>query len=144
MKEYKFSSDWFSRHIPTWNELLLARKKQIHTVLEIGSYEGRSTVWIIDNLLSHPGSQIYCIDIWQDEDIEATFDHNVVLALDKKNEVKVEKLKGSSSVMASRLLSSGYQNMFDLIYIPIKLEQVVQPLREAAGHGWRRQACYRS
>ena len=36
--------------------------------------------------------------------------------------------------------------LFTTVYggIPIKLEQVVQPLREAAGHGWRRQACYRS
>jgi hypothetical protein len=28
----------------------------------------------------------------------------------------------------------------NLINLPIQLEQVAQPLREAAGHGWRRRA----
>ena len=40
--------DWFSQHIPVWTEVLaplLAATDPIH-VLEIGSYEGRSAVWI--------------------------------------------------------------------------------------------------
>jgi predicted O-methyltransferase YrrM len=115
--KYDFSSDWFSRHIPTWNLLIPARVGQVDKVMEIGSYEGRSTVWIIDNLLSGPGSQIYCIDTWEDRDLEARFNKNSRIALSKRNGVRLEKLKGCSAECASRLMSSGHRNTFDLIYI---------------------------
>jgi hypothetical protein len=30
--------------------------------LELGSYEGRSTVWMLESLLTHPQSHITCVD----------------------------------------------------------------------------------
>ena len=34
-------------------------------LIEIGSFEGRSSVWFADNYLHHPQSTITCIDTWQ-------------------------------------------------------------------------------
>ncbi len=31
-------------------------------MVEIGSFEGRSTLWILENLLRHPDSRMHCID----------------------------------------------------------------------------------
>jgi predicted O-methyltransferase YrrM len=64
--EYVFSKDWFSNNIPRWEKHL---KKLIKTgknnplkALEIGSFEGRSAIWTLENILVHPDSKITCID----------------------------------------------------------------------------------
>lgn len=42
-----FSVDWFSAHIPTWEEKVLPRLPDMPQYLEIGSYEGRSMAWML-------------------------------------------------------------------------------------------------
>ena len=57
--------DWHSRHIPMWREVLgpLLVTDDPVWAIEIGSYEGRSTAWIAENLLArNPRSSILCID----------------------------------------------------------------------------------
>jgi predicted O-methyltransferase YrrM len=58
--------------------------------LEIGSFEGRSTVWMVENMMN-PGDWIDCVDTWGggeehgDEDmtlVEARFDLNIIMATD--------------------------------------------------------------
>ena len=34
-------------------------------VLEIGSWEGRSSAWLLEQLLTHPRSTLTAIDYWQ-------------------------------------------------------------------------------
>ena len=63
-----YTEDYFSHHIPAWERLFAAgRWSGPRTVVEIGSHEGRSAVWIAQNLLQNPGSRLYCIDIWDME-----------------------------------------------------------------------------
>jgi len=64
-KEYNFSEDWFTQHIPTWEEILghLKGKPNIH-YLEIGVWEGRSFIWMLENILTHPTAKATCIDIF--------------------------------------------------------------------------------
>jgi len=57
-----YSEDWFTRHVPTWHELLASLKEQDCRVLEIGVFEGRSTVWLLENILTHPASTLTYID----------------------------------------------------------------------------------
>jgi predicted O-methyltransferase YrrM len=62
MKNYKFTQNWF-----TANDLIqfLPLQPQEETpILEIGSFEGKSTIWFIDNFLNNPKSSITCIDPW--------------------------------------------------------------------------------
>ena len=88
MTDYKFTQDWFSHNIPVWEQLkgLLPERKSF---LEIGSFEGRSAVWIIENMMN-PGDWIDCVDTWEGSEehkngelngAEARFDHNIIAVL---------------------------------------------------------------
>lgn len=59
-----FSSDWFSRHIPVWQQILAPYKGQPVKALEIGSYEGRASIWLCENLLTHPDASLTCVDLF--------------------------------------------------------------------------------
>jgi predicted O-methyltransferase YrrM len=60
---------------------------QPYSFLEIGSLEGRSTVWFLENALVHPNSTISCVDPWHgghkytaesDEVLYERFVHNTI------------------------------------------------------------------
>ena len=62
-----YTQDWFDRAIPDLTVLLKDLKgKDDLRFLEIGSYEGRSTCWLMDNILTSPSSTVHCIDLWED------------------------------------------------------------------------------
>ena len=63
----KFTADGFSSHIPNWERWLRPLAGQPTQVLEIGSYEGRSAVWLLQEILTHPESRLTCVDIWDQE-----------------------------------------------------------------------------
>lgn len=58
-------ADWFSGHIPNWERWLedLRGRPGLRT-LEIGSFEGRSTRWMLQHVLTDPSSRIECIDLF--------------------------------------------------------------------------------
>ena len=60
---YSFTEthDWFSRHIPSWEKLFPRVTSCPPRALEIGSWEGRSAVYTLNNLCAKGGS-IVCID----------------------------------------------------------------------------------
>lgn len=62
-RSYAFTEtqDWFSHNIPSWSILLPLVETQSPRVLEIGSWEGRSGVWLLTTLCSQGGSLV-CID----------------------------------------------------------------------------------
>jgi hypothetical protein len=61
-----FSKDWFSQHIPVWTGLLSELKGQPDIrALEIGSFEGRSTCWLLENILTGDGARIDCVDTFK-------------------------------------------------------------------------------
>jgi predicted O-methyltransferase YrrM len=62
MKNYKFTQNWFTTD-DLVQFLLLQTQEEIH-ILEIGSFEGKSSVWFIENLLNNQSSSISCIDPW--------------------------------------------------------------------------------
>jgi hypothetical protein len=49
--KYSFTVDWFSRHLPVWNEVLMPLRGRPLRALEIGCFEGAATTWLIDNVL---------------------------------------------------------------------------------------------
>jgi predicted O-methyltransferase YrrM len=64
-----FSTHW-------WDDVLEAQWRSIfqpprwhpdrkNVVVEIGSFEGRSTLWILNNLLKHPESRLHSIDTFE-------------------------------------------------------------------------------
>ena len=84
MSDYEYTKDWFNWAPQVWEQLvpMLPERKSF---LEIGSFEGRSAVWIVENMMN-PGDWIDCVDTWEGgeehggEDmraVEARFDYNI-------------------------------------------------------------------
>jgi predicted O-methyltransferase YrrM len=111
MPAYEFTQDVFTSRIPLWQELLgpLAGRSQLK-FLEVGSFEGRSAVWLLDNVLTHPTATIACIDPWYGADTERRFDRNVV-ASGRSNQVR--KVKSASH----RMLPHFPERSLDFVYI---------------------------
>jgi predicted O-methyltransferase YrrM len=59
---YIFSDDWFSHNIPLFEQFLGGLRERPCRLLEIGSYEGRSAIWLINNIATHPSSLLETID----------------------------------------------------------------------------------
>lgn len=57
-----FSVDWFSGNIPLWEKHLAQFTGKEAHALEIGSYEGRSATWLLENILTHAKSTMTCVD----------------------------------------------------------------------------------
>jgi predicted O-methyltransferase YrrM len=90
---YKFTADFTAPWADSWKKHLevFAGKPDLHG-LEIGCFEGRSTIWFLENVLTHPTSHMTCIDVFP-KHIEELFDHNMeVSGLSSR----VTKLKGYS------------------------------------------------
>ncbi|MEO1341764.1 MAG: tetratricopeptide repeat protein [Cyanobacteria bacterium J06635_13] len=60
--DYFFSADIFSHRIALWTEQLKSLKDQPAQVLELGCYQGMSSCWLLDNLLTHEAARLNCID----------------------------------------------------------------------------------
>lgn len=60
----RFSRDWFTHAIPSWEEHLGHLRGTPAKALEIGSFEGRSAIWLCENILTHPDAHLTCVDPW--------------------------------------------------------------------------------
>jgi predicted O-methyltransferase YrrM len=60
---HSFSFDWFSAHVPKFEKYLRPLQAGPCTVVEIGAHEGRSTTWLLENILTHESSRIVTIDV---------------------------------------------------------------------------------
>jgi predicted O-methyltransferase YrrM len=64
-----FSTDWFSLGENTFKKTLESFVGVENlTFMEIGSFEGRSAIWMLDNILTGTGSKIICIDTFGGND----------------------------------------------------------------------------
>jgi predicted O-methyltransferase YrrM len=60
---YEFSSDWFTSNLPVWQRALApyAGRRGLR-YLEVGVFEGRSVLWMLENVLTDPGARATVID----------------------------------------------------------------------------------
>lgn len=62
MKDYKNNRDWFTKsEIRARVRKFLDKSKQ-NNILEIGCFEGLSSVFFADNFIDHPKSSLTCVD----------------------------------------------------------------------------------
>ena len=133
MSEYQFTKDWFNWAPQVWEQLTpmlpegetyAAADRGVRNFLEIGSFEGRSAVWIIENMM-HEGDCLTCIDTWQGgeehgtEDMDAVeirFDKNIATAKRQFAGRQVRKWKGSSSTALAEEIQYG-ASWYSFIYI---------------------------
>jgi predicted O-methyltransferase YrrM len=115
--DYKFTEDWFSENNPEkvvrqFDEFLSEFKDKTSTFLEIGSFEGMSTIWMLENILTNKESRLFCIDAWAEwtGDAFVRFVENINKTGLKD---KVNIIKGDSSKTLGWLPDSH----FDFIYV---------------------------
>jgi predicted O-methyltransferase YrrM len=59
----EFTQDWFSPNIANWTTLLAELRGQPGVrALEVGSFEGRSACWLLENILTGTDARLDCID----------------------------------------------------------------------------------
>ena len=117
---YIFTVDWFSYNIPIWTHYLNELKNKPNLrFLEIGSFQGRSTVWLLENILTSDSSAITCIDTFEgsiehtlhfQNDIKNLFDifyHNI-----SKFKNKVNIIKNKSQDALKKI-----NEQYDFIYV---------------------------
>ncbi len=110
-----FTQDWFSVNIPNWNLWLARFRGKRCRFMEIGCFEGRSTVWMLEKILTHPEAQIVCIDpfiIDTDASIDTAGAERRFRANTKPWEDKVTLM-----VRRSEDVLPKFRSTFDFIYI---------------------------
>jgi predicted O-methyltransferase YrrM len=111
-----FTADWFTHNIPNFEKCMNALDKR-EIFLEIGSYEGRSTCWLLEHGLADDGD-IQCIDPFVGmRDVEERFLSNVNQV--KKPDQYFEHFRNYSYHSLSWLIQDAPDDpaQFDFIYI---------------------------
>ena len=127
MKDYQFTNDWFGVARNMWPSLIdkLPGNKAF---LEIGSWEGRATVWIAENMAADQDAMITCVDTWQGGEehnkdemggVFARFSANMNALADNQKErgknILVRAIKNYSHHGLAQLITE--EREFDFIYI---------------------------
>ena len=128
MSEYQFTKDWFNWAPEVWTQLIpmLSGEACNREFLEIGSFEGRSAVWIVENMMQD-GDILGCIDTWEggeehgEEDmgtVKERFDHNIAILRDKYPERYIDQYKNTSTVALAEIMHGSWRSpTLDFIYI---------------------------
>jgi hypothetical protein len=76
MKDYKYTTDWNVMARITWDEILkdYKNKPNLH-FLEVGCWEGRTTNWLLHNILTHTSSKITVVDSFKGSPEETGMQH---------------------------------------------------------------------
>ena len=121
----QFTADWFSRHIPVWEQMkheLPDRKR----FLELGSFEGRSACWMLENMIDSDG-HLFCVDTWKGSPefivlppgvVENSFERfQKNIALSRHDEQRVFTLRNTTVYAMAKLIAERYFASFDFIYV---------------------------
>jgi predicted O-methyltransferase YrrM len=105
-EKFNFTSDWFSDNERLFRKYLAHLIDTPCQILEIGCFEGRATIWLLENIATHPDSTVRCIDVLE----RAAFRQNIHAA---RSPEKVRFEIG----LSRNLLRFYPANAFDFIYV---------------------------
>ncbi len=129
-RDLEFSKDWFTSNEDNWSRILAELKPQ--RVLEIGSLEGMSACFLIENIAAERSLELHCIDTWEGGiehqpgqsatldmgSVQERFQANTANCIKKATHaVDLRVHKCLSHRALSRLIAEGRENYFDLIYV---------------------------
>lgn len=112
-----YTSDWFSVNIRSLTNLFKEVDAPLMHGLEIGSWEGRSSVWFLENVLTDKDSKLTCIDTWwggPETDYSSRSDSFIRFVYNLKDHInRVDIRRGKSG----DILRTLEQNKYDFIYV---------------------------
>jgi len=107
---YRFTAWWHKSRADEWERVLAPyRGREQLRYLEVGVFEGRSLLWMLEKVLTHPTSTAVAVDIFMDE-YEASYDANILASGAAQ---RVTKIKEPSRTALRKLPLDS----FDIIYI---------------------------
>ena len=112
-KNYHFTSEWFTEeNIHNWEKIFHPFKSKRTNYLEIGVYEGRSLLWMVENILLHPESKAIGIDEYNLDryDYKSVLHQNINLSGERDKVTII----GENSQIALRAMKD---DSIDVIYI---------------------------
>lgn len=125
---YIFTTNWFVPSLPQWSDLIDELQGKPNRILEIGSYEGRSAIWMLDSICTHPNCVLTSIDPFMStptwpigsgaHNIESRFHHNIA-STGKMDRVEIIKAKSFDTLIGWNNMKINLQPSpeFDFVYI---------------------------
>ncbi|NET09431.1 MAG: tetratricopeptide repeat protein [Symploca sp. SIO2B6] len=125
-KDYQFTQDHFSHQLPIWKKHLqhLTNQENINA-LQIGSDQGLTTCWLLDNILSHSSAQLTCLDQQFSPEFRINIGRSGVA------DSKILPLEGE----VSDLLNTLEEQSYNLVFIEDPLKQA-KLMQQAAQLSW--------
>lgn len=122
MSNFKYTKNWFNKSEIKQKLLTIVSPVKKYNILEIGCFEGQSSVYFSNNLLNHKDSTMDCVDpfyksgtiagittMYVDKKVEQNFDHNI------------SKSQNYTKITVHKTTSDDFfrtnNKMFDFIYI---------------------------
>ena len=113
-----FTADWFTHNIPNFEKCMAEIGEQRKKFLEIGSYEGRSTCWLLQNGLDKDGGVIACIDPYPNmSEVEERFWGNIKEVIGSAQGIHAFKEPSYQALGEMIKFKEPYSFTFDFIYI---------------------------
>ncbi len=121
MAKVNFTKDYSTGNIENWKKWLSKFKgKSKIKMLEVGCFEGRSTLWFLQNILTADDSFMVCVDNFKgepshgvslDETIKNNFKENVKEYMNKRlSLVESDSFSGLVALMVTNM-------NFDIVYV---------------------------
>ena len=116
----EFTCDWFSQNIPALTEVLAKCKGRSDLrILEIGCFEGRGTLWFLDQF---PGSTLTCIDTFKGSQEHEHFkmefgDTYNKFTSNTRESTNIHLMVGKSLDQLIKLHQLTYTLWYDIVYV---------------------------
>jgi hypothetical protein len=108
-----FTHDWFSYNISNW-KAIFEKFGTPQKVLEIGSFEGRSTCWILENTTAH----VSCVDTWLGSDEHTDeMKKNLFEIFSQNIETFRDRVTIHRGFSGEILRGLSLDNLYDFIYV---------------------------
>jgi len=116
--KYRFSQDWFSNRTTQWTEWFKPYAGQLCRGIEIGVFEGRSSLWLLENVVTKYESRLFAVDTFQggDDQIKAGLDCTKTRECYEWN-IREHKERVRIFAEPSQIALSKITGLFDFIYI---------------------------
>ncbi|KAJ6644423.1 hypothetical protein Bhyg_09392, partial [Pseudolycoriella hygida] len=132
-ENYEFTTNRFQPDLPQWKNLVEEFQGKPVELLEIGSLEGRSSFWLLENICTHPDCKLTTIDSFEEttywsnglkeialkkDEIESRF-RAIIAKTGKTEQVEIIRGKSFDTLIGwnDMKINSSLDRAFDFVYI---------------------------